>query len=103
MSDLLDDDPAQAAPPRSLILTMYGLYAPEVGGGIGVRPLIPLFAKLAADAEASRSPSHRPRLPEILVSERRGARAGYAPCRYAGSVLETGDRRIFERHTAPDD
>lgn len=103
MSDLLDDDPAQAAPPRSLIVTVYGLYAREVGGWIGVSTLIRLLAELGVDAQAVRSSIHRLKRREILVSERRDGRAGYALSPYARSVLETGDRRIFERHTAPDD
>ncbi|CAM5564067.1 PaaX family transcriptional regulator OS=Streptomyces alboniger OX=132473 GN=CP975_27800 PE=4 SV=1 [Streptomyces alboniger] len=103
MSDLLDDDPAQAAPPRSLIVTVYGLYAREVGGWIGVSTLIRLLAELGVDAQAVRSSIHRLKRREILVSERRDGRAGYALSPYARSVLETGDHRIFERHTAPDD
>ncbi|NGO45151.1 MULTISPECIES: PaaX family transcriptional regulator [Streptomyces] len=103
MSDLLDDDPTQAAPPRSLIVTVYGLYAREVGGWIGVSTLIRLLAELGVDAQAVRSSIHRLKRREILVSERRDGRAGYALSPYARSVLETGDRRIFERHTAPDD
>ncbi|WP_406396595.1 PaaX family transcriptional regulator [Streptomyces sp. NBC_00882] len=102
-SSLLDDDPAQAAPPRSLIVTVYGLYAREVGGWIGVSTLIRLLAELGVDAQAVRSSIHRLKRREILVSERRDGRAGYALSPYARSVLETGDHRIFERHTAPDD
>lgn len=84
-------------------MTVYGLYAREVGGWIGVSTLIRLLAELGVDAQAVRSSIHRLKRREILVSERRDGRAGYALSPYARSVLETGDRRIFERHTAPDD
>jgi phenylacetic acid degradation operon negative regulatory protein len=103
MSDLVDDDPTQAAPPRSLIVTVYGLYAREVGGWIGVGTLIRLLSELGVDAQAVRSSISRLKRREILVSERRDGRAGYALSPYARSVLETGDRRIFERHAAPAD
>jgi len=67
MSDLLDDDPTQAAPPRSLIVTVYGLYAREVGGWIGVGTLIRLLSELGVDAQAVRSSISRLKRREILV------------------------------------
>ena len=103
MSDLVDDHTAQPAPPRSLIVTVYGLYAREVGGWIGVSTLIGLLAELGIDAQAVRSSISRLKRREILLSERRDGRAGYALSPYARSVLETGDRRIFERHATTDD
>ena len=103
MSDLVDDHTAQPAPPRSLIVTVYGLYAREVGGWIGVSTLIGLLAELGIDAQAVRSSISRLKRREILLSERRDGRAGYALSPYARSVLETGDRRIFERHATSDD
>ncbi|MEV0736650.1 PaaX family transcriptional regulator C-terminal domain-containing protein [Streptomyces sp. NPDC050549] len=102
-SDLVDDSPGQPAPPRSLIVTVYGLYAREVGGWISVSALIRLLAELDVDAQAVRSSIFRLKRREILVAERREGRAGYALSPYARSVLETGDRRIFERHAATDD
>ncbi|MFJ9896684.1 PaaX family transcriptional regulator C-terminal domain-containing protein [Streptomyces sp. NPDC091280] len=102
-SDLVDDSPGQPAPPRSLIMTVYGLYAREVGGWISVSTLIRLLAELDVDAQAVRSSIFRLKRREILVAERREGRAGYALSPYARSVLETGDRRIFERHTVTDD
>lgn len=102
-SDLEDDSPGQPAPPRSLIVTVYGLYAREVGGWIGVSTLIQLLAELDVDAQAVRSSISRLKRREILVSEHRDGRAGYALSPYARSVLETGDRRIFERHAVTDD
>ncbi|MFI6408428.1 PaaX family transcriptional regulator C-terminal domain-containing protein [Streptomyces sp. NPDC050548] len=102
-SDLVDDSPGQPAPPRSLIVTVYGLYAREVGGWISVSALIRLLAELDVDAQAVRSSIFRLKRREILVAERRNGRAGYALSPYARSVLETGDRRIFERHAVTDD
>ncbi|MGW4892544.1 PaaX family transcriptional regulator [Kitasatospora sp. NPDC004240] len=101
--DLVDDGPGQAAPPRSLIVTVYGLYAREVGGWIGVGTLIRLLSELGVDAPAVRSSISRLKRREMLVPEKRDGRAGYALSSYARSVLETGDRRIFERHTAGSD
>jgi phenylacetic acid degradation operon negative regulatory protein len=103
VNDLVDDDPAQAAPPRSLIVTVYGLYAREVGGWISVSTLIRLLAELGVDAQAVRSSIHRLKRRGILMAERRDGRAGYALSPYARSLLETGDRRIFQRHAAPGD
>lgn len=93
-----DDHSAQAVPPRSLIVTVYGLYAREVGGWIGVGTLIRLLAELGVDAPSVRSSISRLKRREMLVPERRDGRAGYALSPYARAVLETGDRRIFERH-----
>jgi phenylacetic acid degradation operon negative regulatory protein len=103
MNDLVDDNPAQPAPPRSLIVTVYGLYAREVGGWISVSTLIQLLSELGVDAQAVRSSISRLKRREILVPERRDGRAGYALSPYARSVLETGDRRIFERHATSDE
>ncbi|MET7484451.1 PaaX family transcriptional regulator C-terminal domain-containing protein [Streptomyces sp. NPDC005538] len=102
-SDLVDDSPGQPAPPRSLIVTVYGLYAREVGGWISVSTLIRLLAELDVDAPAVRSSISRLKRREILVAERRDGRAGYALSPYARAVLETGDRRIFERNDATDE
>ncbi|WP_217561924.1 PaaX family transcriptional regulator C-terminal domain-containing protein [Streptomyces sp. GbtcB6] len=103
LSDLDDDNPNQATPPRSLIVTVYGLYAREGGGWISVSTLIQLLSVLDVDDQAVRSSISRLKRREILVSERRHGRAGYALSPYARSVLHTGDRRIFERHAARDD
>lgn len=84
-------------------MTVYGLYAREVGGWISVSTLIRLLAELDVDAPAVRSSISRLKRREILVAERRDGRAGYALSPYARSVLETGDRRIFERHAVTDD
>jgi len=84
-------------------VTVYGLYAREVGGWISVSTLIRLLAELDVDAQAVRSSISRLKRREILVAERRDGRAGYALSPYARSVLETGDRRIFERHAVTDD
>lgn len=84
-------------------MTVYGLYAREVGGWISVSTLIRLLAELDVDAPAVRSSISRLKRREILVAERRDGRAGYALSPYARAVLETGDRRIFERNDATDE
>ena len=46
---------ARPAQPRSLIVTIYGLYAREAGGWLSVAALIRLMASLAIDEPAVRS------------------------------------------------
>ncbi|WZH54362.1 MAG: PaaX family transcriptional regulator C-terminal domain-containing protein [Nocardioides alkalitolerans] len=100
---MIDDEqggtvsPGADAPPRSLIVTIYGLYARELGGWMSVSDLILLMAELGVDAQAVRSSVSRLKRRGILVSERRGSAAGYALSPYARDVLGAGDRRIFAR------
>ncbi|GAB3439353.1 PaaX family transcriptional regulator C-terminal domain-containing protein [Phycicoccus ginsengisoli] len=82
-------------PPRALIVTLLGLYVRELGGWISVSGLIRLMAAAGVDEQAVRSALTRLKRRGIVESERRDGVAGYALSRYAGQVLELGDRRIF--------
>ena len=93
-ADLTDSRPQQ---PRALIVTLYGLYAREVGGWLGVAVLIRLLAELGVDEPAVRSSISRLKRRGILAGERVDGTAGYALSQRARTILDEGDRRIFER------
>lgn len=83
--------------PRALIVTLYGLYAREVGGWLGVGVLVRLLGELGVDEPAVRSSISRLKRRGILVGERVDGSAGYALSDRARTILDEGDRRIFER------
>ncbi|RIK17785.1 MAG: PaaX family transcriptional regulator [Acidobacteria bacterium] len=78
-------------------MTIYGLYAREVGGWLSVSALIRLMAELGVDEPAVRSSISRLKRRGILEAERVDGRAGYALSAHAREILEAGDRRIFRR------
>jgi phenylacetic acid degradation operon negative regulatory protein len=82
---------------RAFIVTIYGLYAREVGGWLSVSTLIRLMAELGVDEPAVRSSISRLKRRGILEAERLDGRAGYALSAQAREILEAGDRRIFRR------
>lgn len=82
---------------RAFIVTIYGLYAREVGGWLGISTLIQLMAQLGVDEPAVRSSISRLKRRGILESERVDGRAGYALSDQARVILDEGDRRIFRR------
>lgn len=86
--------------PRALIVTIYGLYARAAGGWLGVGSLIRLMAELGVDEPAVRSSISRLKRRGILEAQRRDGAAGYALSAQARSIIDEGDRRIFERHRA---
>jgi phenylacetic acid degradation operon negative regulatory protein len=86
--------------PRSLIVTVYGLYAREVGGWLSVAALIKLLAECGVDEPAVRSAISRLKKRGLLVSARAHGAAGYALSDEAHKILREGDRRIFERRRA---
>lgn len=88
------------APPRSLIVTIYGLYAREVGGWLSVATLIRMLALLGVDEPAVRSSISRLKRRGILVAERVDGAAGYGLSDSAREILAEGDQRIFTRRTA---
>lgn len=91
-----------SVPPRALIVTVYGLYAREVGGWLSVSSLIRLLAELGVDEQSVRSSISRLKRRGLLVAERRYAKAGYALSSQARSILAAGDRRIFQREAIAD-
>lgn len=82
---------------RALIVTIYGLYAREVGGWLSVSALIRLMAELGVDEPAVRSSISRLKRRGILEAERVDGRAGYSLSANAREILDEGDRRIFGR------
>jgi phenylacetic acid degradation operon negative regulatory protein len=90
----------RALQPRALIVTIYGLYAREVGGWLSVASLIRLLADLGIEGSAVRSSISRLKRRGILEAERRDGIAAYGLSDRAREILDEGDRRIFERPRA---
>lgn len=86
--------------PRALIVTIYGLYAREVGGWLSVSALIRLMAGLGVDEPAVRSSISRLKRRGVLEAERIDGTAGYTLSASARQILDDGDRRIFARPRA---
>lgn len=96
--------PSRGLQPRALIVTIYGLYAREVGGWLSVGALIRLMGELGVDEPAVRSSISRLKRRGILEPRRVAGSAGYALSARAREILDEGDRRIFERpRAAPED
>jgi phenylacetic acid degradation operon negative regulatory protein len=93
-------DQSRGAQPRALIVTIYGLYAREAGGWLSISTLIKLMATLGVDEPAVRSSISRLKRRGILEAQKVGSTAGYALSDRARSILDEGDRRIFERPRA---
>lgn len=88
---------------RAFIVTIYGLYAREVGGWLSVSTLVRLMTQLGVDEAAVRSSISRLKRRGILESERFDGRAGYSLSAQAREILDEGDRRIFRRRRATAD
>lgn len=86
--------------PRSLIVTIYGLYAREEAGWISVAALIRLMAELGVDEPAVRSSISRLKRRQLLEPGRVDGAAGYRLSDAARDILGEGDHRIFRRPTA---
>jgi phenylacetic acid degradation operon negative regulatory protein len=88
---------SRAHQPRALIVTLYGLYAREAGGWLGVGSLVRLMAEVGIEEPAVRSSISRLKRRGILEPERVEGVAGYALSPDARRILDEGDRRIFHR------
>jgi phenylacetic acid degradation operon negative regulatory protein len=95
-----EDSGGRGQKPRALIVTIYGLYAREVGGWMSVASIIRLMAELGVDEPAVRSSISRLKRRGILIAERSDGGAGYTLSEPARTILDEGDRRIFERGQA---
>jgi phenylacetic acid degradation operon negative regulatory protein len=95
-----DEGSARGQKPRALIVTVYGLYAREVGGWLSVAAIIRLLAELGVEEPAVRSSISRLKRRDLLVAERVEGVAGYRLSDAARSILDEGDRRIFDRGRA---
>lgn len=85
--------------PRSLIVTVYGLYAREVGGWLSIASLIRLLAGLGVDEASVRSSISRLKRRGVLEAQRADGAAGYALSKLGRALLDEGDLRIFGRTT----
>lgn len=93
-----------SARPRAFIVSLYGLYAREVGGWFSISSVIRLMAELDVDEPAVRSSISRLKRRGILEAERIDGSAGYTLSPAARVILDSGDRRIFDRRRAtPED
>lgn len=90
----------RAHQPRSLIVTIYGLYAREGGGWMSVASLIRLMAELGVDEPAVRSSISRLKRRQMLEPVRVDSAAGYRLSEEAGAIISEGDHRIFRRPAA---
>ena len=102
MPEALDDETGwmRDVQPRALIVTIYGLYARDARGWLGVGRLIRLMGVLGIDEPAVRSSISRLKRRGLLVAERVDGVAGYALSEAARAILDEGDRRIFDRPRA---
>jgi phenylacetic acid degradation operon negative regulatory protein len=89
----------QSAPPRSLIVSVYGLYAPRAAATdpawLSVAALVRLLADVGVDEPAVRSAISRLKRRGALVAQRSGGQAGYALSNTARAIMAEGDQIIF--------
>ncbi|HZE41637.1 MAG TPA: PaaX family transcriptional regulator C-terminal domain-containing protein [Stackebrandtia sp.] len=86
--------------PRSLIVSVYGLYARAAGGVLPVSGLVRLLSTLDVDEQAVRAAVSRLKRRGMLASARVDGAAGYALTDTGRGVLDAGDARIFHPRQA---
>jgi phenylacetic acid degradation operon negative regulatory protein len=91
---------ALAAQPRSLIVTIYGLYGRAASGWLSIAALIRLMAELDVEEPAVRSAISRLKQRGLLEPGKERGAAGYRLSDRGRTILAEGDRRIFERPRA---
>ena len=91
---------AQAAPPRDLILTFYGLFREGIGGWISIAHLIRLMAEVDVDAPAVRSAVSRLKRRGLIEARGVAGAAGYSLSDGGQRLLAEGDPRILGRTSA---
>lgn len=89
-----------SASPRSLIVTVYGLYARAVGGTLPVAGLVRLLAVMGVDEQAVRAAVSRLKRRGLLESSRHNGAAAYRLTDTGIRVLDEGDERIFNHPVA---
>jgi phenylacetic acid degradation operon negative regulatory protein len=92
--------PAGPAPPRQLIVTLYGLHARERDGWLSVAAVVRLLADVGVDAQAVRSSVSRLKRRGLLQARKVDGAAGYSLSAAAAGILAEGDTRIFDRPRA---
>jgi phenylacetic acid degradation operon negative regulatory protein len=89
-----------AARPRELILTFYGLYREVIRGWISIAHLIRLMADVDVDAPAVRSAVSRLKRRGLIEARPVAGAAGYSLSLGGQQLLAEGDPRIFGRQPA---
>ncbi|GAA4881199.1 PaaX family transcriptional regulator C-terminal domain-containing protein [Actinomycetospora straminea] len=92
-----------SATPRALIVSLFGLYARDLGGWLSVATIVRLMADLGVDEQATRSAVFRLKKRGWLDAEKEGRTAGYRASPEALAILAEGDERIFGRRRATAD
>ncbi|MGH8876844.1 MAG: PaaX family transcriptional regulator [Stackebrandtia sp.] len=89
-----------AGSPRSLIVTVFGLYAREAGGALPVSGLVRVLSTLSVDTQAVRAAVSRLKRRGMLESSKVDKNAGYSLTASGRRVLDEGDARIFHPRRA---
>lgn len=94
------DEAGETTAPRALIVSLFGLYARDLGGWLSVATIVRLMADLGVDEQATRSAVFRLKKRGWLDAEKRGRAAGYRASAEAMEILVEGDDRIYGRRRA---
>jgi phenylacetic acid degradation operon negative regulatory protein len=102
LAEVRDDATGAESPttPRALIVSLFGLYARDLGGWLSVATLLLLMADLGVDEQATRSAVFRLKKRAWLDAEKDGRTAGYRASAEALEILAEGDDRIYGRRRA---
>lgn len=100
-SPVLDDIDARPGSTASLLRTLVGLYLRPLDGWISAAALVSLAGDLGIAAAPARTGIARLKQKGLLLAERRHA-VGYRLNPDATTMLERGDRRIFEMRSMTD-
>ena len=92
---ILDDLDARPGSATSVLRTVVGLYARDLGGRLAAADLVALLGAAGVAPGAARSAVSRAKGKGLLEAEDVGGRAGYRLAAGAEAMLERGDRRIF--------
>ncbi|WP_312169569.1 PaaX family transcriptional regulator C-terminal domain-containing protein [Microbacterium sp.] len=98
---VLDDIDARPGSTASLLRTLIGLYLRPLGGWISAADLVALAGDLGIPTAQARTGITRLKQKGLLLAERRHA-VGYRVNPDAVTMLERGDRRIFEMREMTD-
>ena len=100
-SPVLDDIDARPGSTASLLRTLIGLYLRPLGGWISAADLVALAGDLGIPVAQARTGITRLKQKGLLLAER-GHAVGYRLNPEAETMLERGDRRIFEMREMTD-
>lgn len=98
---VLDDIDARPGSTASLLRTLVGLFLRPLGGWISAADLVALAGDLGIESGVARTGIARLKQKGLLIAERSGP-IGYRLNPAAVSMLERGDRRIFQMREMTD-